>query len=131
MAKKYFEEHGNLNVNMNYTTPDGVRLGSWIIGQRDARRRNHLSEDQIRLLDAIGMSWDQHSNRWNTAYEYAKAYFDQHGTADVPADYKAEDGFALGAWVASQRNKYAAGKLKPGRMDHKSEVSVPQGSADG
>ncbi len=115
-AKKYYEERGELNIPINYTTPNGLRLGKWLVGLRDARRRGHLSEEQIRLLDAIGMSWDRHGNRWNAAFAYLQEYYDAHGTADVPADYKAEDGFALGAWVASQRNKYAAGKLKPGQV---------------
>ena len=112
-AQSYFEEHGDLNVNMNYTTPDGVRLGRWIVGQRDSRRRDHLSEEQIRLLDAIGMSWNRFVNKWDSAFEYVQAYYDEHGTVDIPVDYKSEDGFPLGRWIANQRRKYSAGKLKP------------------
>ena len=115
-AKRYYEEHGNLNVNMNYTTPDGVRLGSWIIGQRDSRRKNHISEEQIRLLDAIGMSWNRFVNKWDSAFEYVQAYYDEHGTIDIPADYKSADGFPVGNWLHNQKYKYMAGKLKPGQI---------------
>ncbi len=113
LAKKYYEEHGDLNVNVNYMTPDGVKLGVWISGQRQNRKKGqHITDEQVRLLNEIGMSWERSASKWDAAYEYAKAYFDEHGALDVPAEYKTDDGFALGNWIVSQRKKYASGKLK-------------------
>ncbi len=114
LAKKYYEEHGDLNVNANYTTPDGVKLGVWISGQRQNRKKCvHITDEQIRMLDEIGMSWERSASKWDAAFDYAKAYFDEHGALDVPAEYKTDDGFALGNWIVSQRKKHASGKLKP------------------
>ncbi len=112
LAKKYFDEHGDLNVNAHYEI-NGVKLGTWISSQRESYKKGRLSDEQINKLNEIGMSWQRFSGKWDNAYEYAKKYADEHGALDPPAEYKAEDGFALGAWVASQRAKYADGKLKP------------------
>ena len=112
IAKKYYDEHGDLNVNAHYEI-NGVKLGTWISSQRESYKKGRLSEEQIKMLGKIGMSWHRFSGKWDNAYEYAKKYAEEHGALDPPAEYKAEDGFALGAWVASQRAKYADGKLKP------------------
>ena len=114
LAKQYYRDHGNLNINAHYETEGGVRLGTWISQQRYNRKRGkYISEEQIRLLDEIGMSWHRDKSRWERAYEYAKAYFDAQGGLNPPAGYKAADGFPLGAWVSEQRKKHAVGKLKP------------------
>ena len=112
LAKKYYDEHGNLNVNAHYEI-NGVKLGTWISSQRESYKKDRLSGEQINKLNEIGMSWQRFSGKWDNAYEYAKAYAEQHDALDPPAEYKTDDGFALGAWVASQRAKYADGKLKP------------------
>lgn len=113
LAKRYHSEHGDLHVPSTYETEDGVKLGSWIASQRYNRRKKRISEEQIRLLNEIGMSWRRYESKWDTAYEYAKTYFNTNGTLDVSATYITDDGFSLGAWVANQRRKYTDGKLKP------------------
>ena len=112
LAKRYYEEHGDLNVNAHCEI-NGIKLGTWISSQRESFKKGRLSEEQIKMLGEIGMSWHRFSGKWDNAYEYAKKYAEEHGALDPPAEYKAEDGFALGAWVASQRAKYSDGKLKP------------------
>lgn len=124
LADNYYKEHGNLNVNVNYTSPDGVNLGVWIAGQRYGRKMNRLSAEQIRRLDEIGMSWSRFLNKWDSAFEYAQAYFDEFGSLDPPVEYKSGDGFALGKWVASQRGKYAAGKLKPMQIKRLEAIKI-------
>ena len=123
LAKKYYEEHGDLNVNAHYEI-NGVKLGTWISSQRESFKKGRLSDEQINKLNEIGMSWQRFSGKWDNAYEYAKAYVKEHGSLDPPAEYKADDGFALGAWVASQRVKYADGKLKPTQIKRLNELKI-------
>lgn len=40
LAKEYYEEHGNLDVPMDYKTKDGTLLGSWIGSQKKTSKRN-------------------------------------------------------------------------------------------
>lgn len=50
-ARKYMEEHGNLNIPVAYVTEEGCNLGRWIRRQKNAS----LSEERRRKLEAIGM----------------------------------------------------------------------------
>ena len=76
-ARQYFQEHGDLEVPYEYTTPDGLRLGQWMVRQRMAYKgtlsgkgkvnRKRLSPDRKKLLDAIGMDWRE-KDSWQKHY---------------------------------------------------------------
>ena len=111
LAKDYYRENGDLNINANYKTDTGEALGNWISAQRYSYSNDKLSRDQIDLLNEIGMSWHRDKSRWETAYSYAVEYHSAFGNINATADYTTPDEFALGAWVANQRRKYKCGKL--------------------
>ena len=56
IAKAYYEENGNLHVKRRCVYR-GFNLGTWIINKRQNKKRGILTEEQIKLLDAIGMRW--------------------------------------------------------------------------
>ena len=66
-AERYFQQYGDLNVPYQYVSPEGIRLGYWVVRQRAAYKgrfsiekktnRKPLSYERKRLLDAIGMNW--------------------------------------------------------------------------
>lgn len=109
-AKKYVEEHGNLNVPATYTSPSGYRLGHWLESKRYKGREN-LAPEQREQLDALGFVWEK-PDPWEVRYALAKAYFDEHGDLLMPAQYKA-DGIWLSKWVNEQRNIYIGNR--PGK----------------
>ncbi len=110
-AKKYFEEKGNLNVDAHYKTKNGLNLGVWISSQRYSYSKKRLSDEQIKMLESIGMCWHRDKSRWQNGYEYAKKYYAEHGNINPSAGYTFDDGFAFGDWINSQRLKYKNGKL--------------------
>ena len=67
LAKDYYEHHGDLEVPAKFKTKNGyeydengIALGSWISHQRNAYKgqgRNRITEEQIKLLNQIGMKW--------------------------------------------------------------------------
>ena len=62
-AKRYFEAQGDLNVPINYVSPDGYALGKWVKRQRYTRQNPEksgavLTEERISKLDEIGMRWE-------------------------------------------------------------------------
>ena len=62
-AERYFTAQGDLNVPINYVSPEGYALGHWIKRQRYARLNPEksgvaLTPERIALLDAIGMRWE-------------------------------------------------------------------------
>ena len=67
LAKAYYEYHGDLEVPVKFKTTNGyerdengIALGVWISNQRQAYKGQgyeKITEDQIELLNQIGMKW--------------------------------------------------------------------------
>ena len=56
-AEAYYREHGDLRPAKRYTTPDGVKLGTWLAYQREKHSRGELEAEKVTRLNAIGMAW--------------------------------------------------------------------------
>lgn len=59
-ALAYHAENGHLQVPHTYTTPDGIKLGSWILHQRQLHRgvkKGGISAERIAALTTLGMRW--------------------------------------------------------------------------
>ena len=57
LAKKYYEQNGDLNIKATYVSSNGEKIGSWIRTQRVNYKNNNLSGKRISLLNKIGMIW--------------------------------------------------------------------------
>ena len=125
LAKKYQEEHGDLNVPLNYKSEDGIWLGSWLYRQRQYLRTGdpRLADDHRKELEALLKSEKpskQHpahrrsenlrEQNWENNFDAAKQYFEEHGNLLVPSNYVSADGFRLGVWMSNLR---AARKTRP------------------
>ena len=58
LAAEYYEEHGDLNIPYDYVAGE-LKVGIWISSQRESCGMGRLSEEQVGLLDDIGMCWDR------------------------------------------------------------------------
>ena len=131
LARQYYIDHGDLDVPSNYITPEGVQLGPWLNRQRmirSGKKTGNLTEEQIRALDAIGMSWlDLGEERWNRNFRALRAYYERHGNIDVPQDYVTSDGIKLGRFVKNMRfhrdTKYRR-CLTPGRVAQLNQMGM-------
>ena len=56
-AEAYYREHGDLRPAKRYTTPDGVKLGTWLAYQREKHSRGELEAEKVTRLNAIDMAW--------------------------------------------------------------------------
>ena len=112
-ARRYFQEHGNLLVPVQYTAPDGTRLGVWI---RSAHKSGRLDEASIRRLEAIGMVWDVNQTQWERQYQAAQAYYREHGHLRISPKHVTPDGISLGTWVQRIRKCYKQNKLTAGQI---------------
>ncbi len=120
----YIEREGNARVPDGHVTPNGFKLGTWVVNRRqDYRRtkpdsaqptrRTKLNPAQIAELEAVHPTWAWSSREawWEEAFERLLAYVAKNGTAWVRADYECRDKYALGAWASRQRSLYHCGKL--------------------
>lgn len=107
-AKRYFEQHGNLDIPSNYVDENGFALGKWINRMRLKHQRlielKDKEKEQLAQLESIGMIWNSFDNRWNTVLECAHHYYKEYGNLMVPADYITNDGIALGQWIFNIRS---------------------------
>ena len=106
-AKKYYEEHGNLNTTVNEVTDSGTRLGAWICQlrtyQKSGIQKAYLTEERVRALDKIGMIWDVPDYLWEENFAECLKYYRTHGNLDIPNAYCSPKGLKLGGWLRRQR----------------------------
>lgn len=110
-AQEYYAAFGNLLVSSRYETPDGYKLGRWIERQRAIYNGNpkiagHLSLDQIKALNRIGMIWKLENRReWEVWLGLCDQYLKENGDLLVPKSYELK-GAGLGNWINEQRKRY-------------------------
>ena len=106
-AKRYYEEHGHLNTNVNDVTDSGVRLGAWICQLRTYRKsgiqKSYLTEERIQALGKIGMIWDVPDYLWEENFMECLQYYREHGNLDIPNAYISPKGLKIGGWIRRQR----------------------------
>ncbi len=106
-AKKYYEEHGSLNTNVNDVTDSGARLGAWICQLRTYRKsgiqKAYLTEERVKMLDEIGMIWDVPDYLWEENFMECLQYYRMHGNLDIPNAYRSPRGLKIGDWIRRQR----------------------------
>ena len=129
-AVEYHRTHGNLDVPAAYVDPDGVKLGAWLRRLCRIRsgktQRGRLTEEQIARLDALGMIWGNRNDlQWEKGYAHAAEYVRQNRRLPGSPSYVCADGYKLGGWVADQREKYRAGKMKPDRKKRLDTIGMP------
>lgn len=108
-AVKYYNEHYDLRVPARYSYYDSngtlINLGNWINVQRkrykntinpnNGNKPNYkLSDEEIKLLNKIGMLWKINFT-FSEVYPYLLAYYNHYGNLDVPVNFKTDDGYTL------------------------------------
>lgn len=105
-ACAYYQKYGDLRVNKNYVTEEGMTLGNWIQTQRkvySGKIAGGLSQDKIEKLNQIDMIWSVRKSSFDRAYEELQKYYNDSGNLDVKARYISDSGFPLGKWVSNLR----------------------------
>ena len=97
------EQTGHCSVPKRFKTDSGHTLGAWVGVQR--KWQDSLSAERIARLNEIGFVWDPTSEQWENSVNELRTFKRQTGHCGVPARFKTENGFALGAWVNNQRVK--------------------------
>ena len=113
VAKRYYETHGNLEVEKRYITEEGYSLGTWLNTQRlvnAGKSRGILTAEQVEKLNAIGMRWESVKDiAWEKYYAAAKEYFAEYGDLLPSVTDKAYHGVKLGRWIAQLRSYRKSG----------------------
>ena len=106
MAQEIFDGH----IASEMTLGEAIARGSWLQGIKYGRsgkrmRVETLSREQLRQLNELGITWEKNNVMlWNTKFELAREYYEEHGNLDVPVAYCVE-GVKLGRWISNIRVK--------------------------
>ncbi len=115
---EFKKENGHTNVPRNYKAPTGENLSGWVNNLRANYKRGQLSTERKKMLDDIGFCWDIKKAMWEEGFQHAKKYYEQNRTLELSCKYICEDGFRLGAWLATQR-KVREGKTSGNLTEEK------------
>ncbi|MFI3227931.1 MAG: Helicase associated domain protein [Clostridia bacterium] len=111
LCEEYYEKYGDLIVKHNFKSDDGTNLGIFISAIRKKFIKNELSEEIVQEFESIGMVWNVNSHIFEENYKLCLEFYDKFKHLDIPAAYKVDGGFTLGAWISDLRRKYKNGKL--------------------
>jgi superfamily II DNA or RNA helicase len=121
---EYIKVNGHARIKAAFKTEDDYRLGQWVTVQRQERTRGTLEADrQQRLQDIPEWTWDPLADLWEEGFRHAQEYVKVNGHAAVPQNYVADDEYALGAWIATQRFKYSKNALLDDRVQRLSDLT--------
>ena len=140
LAKKYYEEFHDLLIPALYNVEnkDGkkIKLGTWISNQRVAYKNGKLNEEQIELLEKIGMVWSvgkgnfkrKTSKEWIHNYNLLKGYYNIYINILVMSNCKVicKSGkeVNLKKWLEDQRFAYKNGKLNEEQIGLLEEIGM-------
>lgn len=109
-AKRYKLINGHLDVPIDYIDGE-MRLGNWISEQRKKYRFGKLEKEKAEKLERLGIKWSMISCLpWEKWYYYASVYRREKGNLAVSFHYVTSDGYRLGQWIYTQREKYNTSK---------------------
>jgi hypothetical protein len=99
----YCVEHGNTCARNGYISPDGYKLGPWLVTQRSLHKT--MPPSRITRLESLP-EWYWRFPHFTHAWEYGlahlTAYIAEHGDSHFPNGC-VHKGFQLGSWVSRQR----------------------------
>ena len=95
LALKYFEHYGDINVDINFKTLNGVDfdfkgfpLGRWIKVQKES---NH-SEVEDKYLRRIGLCLINNDLMWEEKYKLCEIYYSYFHKLNFSYNFKTKDG---------------------------------------
>ena len=118
LARKYYEENHNLSISSTTFTYQNASLGSWIVTQRKNYSEGRLTDEQIYMLNAIGMEWLYSNNPdyiWEKNYNTVLAFYSRYKHLYIPIGFVTEDGVRLGVWLHDRKFEYEHNELSEDR----------------
>ncbi|CAJ1954215.1 unnamed protein product [Cylindrotheca closterium] len=116
-------KHGHLWV------PVGTPIYLWMRRQKNRRagRGRALSEDQIRLLDDIGFSWQNERNdkKWHAKYDELVRFKQTHGHCQPKQGRTNRQTESIYQWTIDQRRKRDEGRLSEKQIKLLDEIEFP------
>ena len=114
--KEFLKEHcwDEVKRNVSY---NGIDIGGWVSNQRMLKNgtahTGHISEEQIKMLENLGISWKPIEENWCNTYYLVKEYTELYGWENLK--YKTEyKNVKIGVWISRHKaaRKGTCGRFK-------------------
>ena len=118
LAKQYYEENHNLSIQSTTFFYHNSSLGSWVVTQRKNYSEGKLSDEQISMLNEIGMEWVYSNNPdyvWEKNYNTVLEFYSRYKHLYIPIGFVTEDGVRLGVWLHDRKYEYEHNELSEDR----------------
>lgn len=113
MLSDFNKEHGHSEVPVIWN--GSKSLAVWVGRQRQRRKEESITSDQIQRLDRLSFNWQiRERGRWEERFEDLRRFHAKYGHCNVPFGYK--DIPKLGAFVNAMRTQKSKGKLAEDRI---------------
>lgn len=106
-------------------------LGRWVNRQRSLYQAGKLREDRQLALEKVGLKWSMlATTSWEAMFDTLVAYVDDKEKkgikwdGNVPANYRTDEGRALGRWINRQRSAHVKKKLKQEYVEKLSKLGL-------
>lgn len=110
---------------------DDKNLGRWVNRQRSLYQAGKLREDRQLALEKVGLKWSMlATTSWEAMFDTLVAYVDDKEKkgvkwdGNVPANYRTDEGRALGRWINRQRSANVKKKLKQEYVEKLSKLGL-------
>ena len=122
-AEQFRALEGHLLVPWPTVTEARFPLGAWVSARRSDRARGRLSPGRIAQLDALGMVWDAHEEKWLTGLAAARSTSARTVIFVSLEASSWQTAFVL-AMIAERRSEHRRGILLPHRVAELDAVSM-------
>ncbi len=120
--EQFIQKYDHSNVSRHNSKTK--RLGRWVTNQRQNRKNNLLSREQVARLEKIDFDWEPAKNRWEKNFKELVKFMEANGHCEVSKKIE----YKLGCWVQNQRYSYKISKLSSMKIKKLEKISFTWGS---
>ena len=110
--QQFYKTHGHCAVPQH--SSGNRKLGTWLLVQRQAKRKGLLPAERIQKLGTLGIDWQPHEAAWEEKFGQLVEFKNKHDHCAVPTGWPKNKKLAI--WVAVQRRQKKARKLSEDRI---------------
>ena len=112
--KSIVQEGGNPNVSPSFVDSSGNNIGYQLVKYRTNYKNGLLSQEQIKSLLGIGVSFSPNTNRWDDNFSALRDFTLQYGIAKLRQGTKHQN-LNIGTWLTNQRRLARSNALEESR----------------
>ncbi len=123
-AEEFYLKQKHLNIPVNYECNDGLKLGVWLLNQRNDYKLGRIKKERIEKLEKIAIIWDLYENNWNENYKLLKDIYEQKGSIYPISELPVIHNYNLSIWVRTQIYKNNKKKLSNEQITLLDQVGI-------